>query len=149
DKFSWNYGQSSKLSAFSGRNGNWVDVEAGSPKEYKDDEFMVVNFYRFVFIENPEEEVSRHLSFMQGRDIHGRIYMNEQGINAQYSGPSKDALAYVEWVKSDQRFLDILVQITPALNGHAFPKLKLRYKPSLVQPYECAILLLDKVLLCR
>ncbi|KAL3835299.1 hypothetical protein ACJIZ3_010035 [Penstemon smallii] len=157
DKFSWNYGQSSKLSAFSARNGNWVDVEAGSPKEYKDDEFMVVNFYRFVFIENPEEEVSRHLSFMQidekvatlfychlekkfqngnGRDIHGRIYLNEQGINAQYSGPSKDALAYVEWVKADQRFLDILVQITPALNGHAFPKLKLRYKPSLVQLEE-------------
>ncbi|KAK6153229.1 hypothetical protein DH2020_012868 [Rehmannia glutinosa] len=68
-----------------------------------------------------------------GRDIHGRIYLNEQGINAQYSGPSKDALAYVEWVKEDHRFSDILVQISPAINGHAFPKLKLRYKPSLVQ----------------
>lgn len=51
----------------------------------------------------------------------------------QYSGPSKDALAYIEWVKEDQRFSDILVQISPAINGHAFPKLKLRYKPSLVQ----------------
>lgn len=59
--------------------------------------------------------------------------MNEQGINAQYSGPSKDALAYVEWLREDFRFSDILVQISPALNGHAFPKLKLRYKPSLVQ----------------
>lgn len=51
----------------------------------------------------------------------------------QYSGPSKDALAYAEWVKEDNRFSDILVQISPAVNGHAFPKLKLRYKPSLVQ----------------
>lgn len=50
-----------------------------------------------------------------------------------HSGPSKDALAYVEWLREDHRFSDILVQISPASNGHAFPKLKLRYKPSLVQ----------------
>ncbi|PIN24833.1 Rhodanese-related sulfurtransferase [Handroanthus impetiginosus] len=135
-KFSWDYGESFNLSAFSSSNGNWVEVEAGAPKEYKDDEFIVVNFYRFVFVKDPEEEVSRHLSFMQGRDLHGRIYLNEQGINAQYSGPSKDAFAYVEWVKEDPRFSDILVQISPAINGHAFPKLKLRYKPSLVQLEE-------------
>ncbi|KAL8547809.1 hypothetical protein ACS0TY_007223 [Phlomoides rotata] len=133
-KLSWKLGECFNLSAFSSSNGNWV--EAGAPKEYTDDEFIVVNFYRFVFVENPEEEVSKHLSFMQGRDIHGRIYLNEQGINAQYSGPSKDALAYSEWVKEDNRFSDILVQISPAINGHAFPKLKLRYKPSLVQVEE-------------
>ncbi|TYH80229.1 hypothetical protein ES332_D03G118100v1 [Gossypium tomentosum] len=68
-----------------------------------------------------------------GLDIHGRIYINQQGINAQYSGPSKHSFAYVEWLKEDDRFLDILVQTSPAFNGHAFPKLKLRYKPSLVQ----------------
>ncbi|XP_011086965.1 rhodanese-like domain-containing protein 8, chloroplastic [Sesamum indicum] len=135
-RFSWKYGESFNLLAFSSSNGNWVEVEAGARKEYEDDEFIVVNFYRFVFIQDPEEEVSKHLSFMQGRDIHGRIYLNEQGINAQYSGPSKDALAYVEWLKEDHRFSDILVQISPAISGHAFPKLKLRYKPSLVQLEE-------------
>ncbi|XP_016449400.1 rhodanese-like domain-containing protein 8, chloroplastic isoform X3 [Nicotiana tabacum] len=68
-----------------------------------------------------------------GRDVHGRIYLNQQGINAQYSGPKKDALAYVSWVREDLRFSDVLVQISPASNGHTFPRLKLRYKPSLVQ----------------
>ncbi|XP_052181623.1 rhodanese-like domain-containing protein 8, chloroplastic isoform X2 [Diospyros lotus] len=108
--------------------------------EVEDDDdhqkFVVVNFYRFVFIKHPEEEVSRHLSFLQGLDIHGRIYLNEQGINAQYSGPSKDALAYVKWLREDHRFSDVLFQISPALSGHAFPRLKLRYKPSLVQLEE-------------
>lgn len=52
---------------------------------------------------------------------------------AQYSGPRRDAVAYVEWVREDERFADVLVQISAAPNGHAFPKLKLRYKPSLVQ----------------
>ncbi|WCJ34755.1 tRNA uridine(34) hydroxylase [Euphorbia peplus] len=97
------------------------------------EDFVVVNFYRFVFIEDPRHEVSKHLDFLKDLDIHGRIYVNEQGINAQFSGPSKHALSYVEWLKEDSRFSDILVQISPACNGHAFPKLKLRYKPSLVQ----------------
>ncbi|XP_020248513.1 rhodanese-like domain-containing protein 8, chloroplastic isoform X4 [Asparagus officinalis] len=49
------------------------------------------------------------------------------------SGPRKDALAYAKWLKDDHKFTDILVQTSPSLNGHAFPRLKLRYKPSLVQ----------------
>uniref|UniRef100_A0A1D1YN99 Rhodanese-like domain-containing protein 8, chloroplastic n=1 Tax=Anthurium amnicola TaxID=1678845 RepID=A0A1D1YN99_9ARAE len=98
-----------------------------------DGEFLVVNFYHFVPIESPLSEVSKHLTFLQGRDIHGRIYINEQGINAQYSGPCKDALAYAEWLKEDDHFSGILVQISPTSRGHAFPQLKLRYKPSLVQ----------------
>ncbi|KAK4844893.1 hypothetical protein QYF36_025763 [Acer negundo] len=96
-------------------------------------DFLVVNFYKFVFIKNPEEEVAKHLSFLEDLNIHGRVYLNEQGINAQYSGPSKDALAYVEWLREDEKLFDVLVQISRAQNGHAFPKLKLRYKPSLVQ----------------
>ncbi|XP_037466271.1 rhodanese-like domain-containing protein 8, chloroplastic isoform X3 [Triticum dicoccoides] len=49
------------------------------------------------------------------------------------SGPRKDAMAYADWVRKDRRFSDILIQISPALSGHAFPRLKLRYKQSLVQ----------------
>ncbi|XP_058090394.1 rhodanese-like domain-containing protein 8, chloroplastic [Magnolia sinica] len=108
----------------------YSDFDGGKASDW---DFVVVNFYRFVYIKDPEEEISKHLSFLQGRDIHGRVYVNEQGINAQYSGPSKDALSYVEWLKQDRRFSDILVQISPALSGHAFPRLKLQYKPSLVQ----------------
>ncbi|KAM2231996.1 hypothetical protein ACFX1S_016185 [Malus domestica] len=99
----------------------------------EDNEWVVVNFYHFVMIKDAEAEVAKHLSFVEDLDIRGRIYLNEQGINAQYSGPLRDALAYVEWLRGDERFSGILVQISAATNGHAFPKLKLRYKPSLVQ----------------
>ncbi|KAF7069728.1 hypothetical protein CFC21_075312 [Triticum aestivum] len=97
------------------------------------EEFVVVTFYKLAPVEDPRAEVAAHLHFLQGRDIHGRIYMNEQGINAQYSGPRKDAMAYADWLRTDPRFSDILVQVSPALTGHAFPRLKLRYKQSLVQ----------------
>ncbi|PPD81937.1 hypothetical protein GOBAR_DD21135 [Gossypium barbadense] len=52
-------------------------------------------------------------------------------LHSLYSGPSKHSFAYVKWLKEDDRFLDILVQTSPAFNEHAFPKLKLRYKPHL------------------
>ncbi|XAR53134.1 hypothetical protein NMG60_11021555 [Bertholletia excelsa] len=107
---------------------------------YVDHDYIVVNFYHFVFIKDPEEEVSRHLSFLQGLDIHGRIYLNKQGINAQYSGPPKDALGYMKWLREDHRFSDVLFQISPALGGHAFPRLKLRYKPSLIQASDTGII---------
>ncbi|KAG2533668.1 hypothetical protein PVAP13_9NG036104 [Panicum virgatum] len=87
------------------------------PPEEEDDgtRFVVVTFYKFLPLEDPRAEVASHLHFLQ------------------YSGPRKDAAAYADWVKKDHRFCDMLVQTSPALAGHAFPRLKLRYKPSLVQ----------------
>ncbi|CDO98592.1 unnamed protein product [Coffea canephora] len=134
--FSWECKRSFEICALSSNSqgNNWVRVQPEKDENFREeDEFVVVNFYHFVFIEDPQEEVSKHLSFMQGRNIHGRIYLNEQGINAQYSGPAKDALAYAKWVKEDHRFAGVLVQISPVSNGHAFPRLRLRYKPSLLE----------------
>lgn len=105
------------------------------PSSSSSSDFVVVNFYHFVLIKNPQQQVAKHLSFLELEclDIHGRVYLNEQGINAQFSGPSEDAMAYVNWIKEDSSFSDILVQISPSQTGHTFPSLKLRYKPSLVQ----------------
>lgn len=46
----------------SSSNGDWLEVSKEIDNEK---EFIVVNFYRFVFIKDPEEEVSKHLSFME------------------------------------------------------------------------------------
>jgi hypothetical protein len=46
-------------------------------------------------------------------------------------------MAYAEWVKKDPRFSSIFIQVSPCLHHHAFPRLKLRYKPSLVQVRTC------------
>ncbi|XP_078148094.1 rhodanese/Cell cycle control phosphatase superfamily protein isoform X2 [Carex rostrata] len=88
---------------------------ASERDETLEDEFLVINFYKFVSVKDPQEEVTKQLDFLQ------------------YSGPRNDAIAYVEFLRKDPRFSDILVQTSPALNRHAFPRLKLRYKPSLVQ----------------
>ena len=75
----------------------------------------------------PRPRVQRH-------DIKGRIYINEQGINAQLSGYGNDALAYAQWVtEEDPRFRGTRVSVYDSPTGHAFPRLTLRYKSGLVQ----------------
>jgi predicted sulfurtransferase len=70
----------------------------------------------------------------QRHDIKGRIYINEQGINAQLSGGGNDALAYAQWVtEGDARFQGTRVSVYDSPTGHAFPRLTLRYKSGLVQ----------------
>ncbi|GJP36018.1 hypothetical protein CLOM_g20559 [Closterium sp. NIES-68] len=95
--------------------------------------FVVLNFYHFADVAEPHGDVERHLAFLQDRDIRGRIYMSHQGINAQLSGPASHVLEYADWVRSDPRFALVPLQLSPSPIGHAFPRLRLRYKPALVQ----------------
>ncbi|KAL5052367.1 hypothetical protein RYX36_033049, partial [Vicia faba] len=96
------------------RNSEWATQVQQARSSSRD--FIAVNFYHFVLIKNPQELVAKHLSFLEleGVDINGRISLNEQGINAHYSGPSEDVITYVNWIKQDTRFSDILVQISPS-----------------------------------
>ncbi|KAL3693849.1 hypothetical protein R1sor_007500 [Riccia sorocarpa] len=109
-----------------------ADVESSHAAE-SSVEHWVVNFYHFVGIDDPHLEVTRHTEFLKDRDVRGRIYISEQGINAQLSSRGRIAIDYAEWVKKDPRFSELLVQASPSPEGHAFPRLRLRYKPSLVQ----------------
>ncbi|CAI5497795.1 unnamed protein product [Closterium sp. Naga37s-1] len=95
--------------------------------------FLVLNFYHFADVEDAHGDVERHRAFLQERDIRGRIYISHQGINAQLSGPASHVMEYAEWVRSDQRFARVPLQLSPSPIGHAFPRLRLRYKPALVQ----------------
>ena len=45
-----------------------------------------------------------HQKWVLGRDFAGRIYISAQGINAQYSAPTPDALAYAQWVAQQPGF---------------------------------------------
>lgn len=102
-------------------------TEAAGTMAYK-----LVTFYCFTKIDNPRAEVQRHKAFCQARDIRSRIYINEQGINAQLSGKGDDAVEYAKWVTSDPRFTGTRVSVYDSPE-HGFPKLRLRYKANLVQ----------------
>lgn len=91
----------------------------------------VLAFYCFTPIESPEEEVRRHKAFFEGRDAKARLYISQEGLNAQMSIAKDDALAYMEWLKSDPRFKEIEFKLHYA-DEHVFPKLTIKVRKQLV-----------------
>lgn len=104
------------------------DAEDGDPA------YQLITFFRFAEIEDPEAEVERHRAHIakNGWELRGRIYVNEQGINAQMSGRKREGEAYAKWVDSDPRFAGMRISVYP-MEAQAHPRLALRYKPNLVQ----------------
>ncbi len=49
-------------------------------------DYWVLAFYWLGKLEEPALEVAKHKEFFKTRDLKGRIYISEQGINAQMSG---------------------------------------------------------------
>ncbi|CAD7698986.1 unnamed protein product [Ostreobium quekettii] len=94
--------------------------------------YCVVSFYHLVDIDCPQKVVSKHKEWIGGRDIKGRIYLSRLGINAQLSGLVEDATDYARWVEGQDLFKGLRWSQEPC-SGHQFPRLRLQYKPNLVQ----------------
>jgi UPF0176 protein len=91
--------------------------------------FLVVSCYKFVEVADPRSEVADHQAFAQGRDLTGRIYIADEGINAQFSGTPEAAQAYMEWL--DDRFggMEFKIQEHPE---QAFPRMTIKVRRQLV-----------------
>ncbi|KAG2497051.1 hypothetical protein HYH03_005050 [Edaphochlamys debaryana] len=97
-------------------------------------DYCIVNFYHLTPVEDPQAAVEQHRKWVEqmGLDIRGRIYISSQGMNCQYGGTVEQATAYAEWVKQQPGFQGLRYTVWPSPEGHAFPKLRLKYKPSLI-----------------
>lgn len=93
--------------------------------------YLVLAYYLFTEIENPEEEVRKQKKFFENRDVTGRIYLSKQGINGQMSGSREDALAYMEWLKEDERFREIEFKVH-LHKEQAFPRMTVKSRKQLV-----------------
>ncbi|EFN58640.1 hypothetical protein CHLNCDRAFT_10350, partial [Chlorella variabilis] len=96
------------------------------------EEYVVVNFYHLVDIPRPHEVINNHRAWMEGREVRGRIYISEQGINAQYGGLRKDAEGYARWLADTQPLFKGLLYTVWPVEGHQYPKLRLKYRPNLI-----------------
>ncbi len=97
--------------------------------------YIVFAFYHFLTppesIEDPQKLIKDHKKFFEGKDVKGRIYINEEGINGQMSIHEKDAESYVGWLHTFPFFKDVefKVHLHPE---HAFAKLTVKYRKQLV-----------------
>lgn len=94
-------------------------------------EYLVLAYYIFTEIENPEYEVKKHKKFFENRDVACRIYISHEGINGQMSASKAAAEEYMEWLKGDPRFVNIEFKLHEA-HEQAFAKKTVKVRKQLV-----------------
>ena len=109
-------------------------ANAGTKDGKGEGSHQLLTFFCFTRVPDHEQELEDHRAFIAANDLElrGRIYINQQGINAQMSGRGTDGETYARWVESREHFNGMRVSVYP-VNEQAHPKLSLRYKPQLVQ----------------
>ena len=93
--------------------------------------YCVLAYYHFVDLVQPREEVARHQTFLQNRDVTARVYISEQGINGQMCAHETDAQEYMEWMHSRSEFCSVPFKICRS-HEHVFPRLTVKYRKQLV-----------------
>lgn len=91
----------------------------------------ILAFYHFVSIEDPHLEVQKHHAYFADRDVRCRIYISQDGINAQMSASVEAGEEYMHWLKSDPRFENVEFKIDP-YHEHVFPRIAVKYRKQLV-----------------
>ncbi|CAH0243909.1 MULTISPECIES: rhodanese-related sulfurtransferase [Bacillaceae] len=93
--------------------------------------YRVLLYYLYVPIGNHEEFAVEHLAACKALELKGRILVASEGINGTVSGTIEQTDKYMDMMKSDPRFADIVFKIDEA-EGHAFKKMHVRPRNELV-----------------
>ena len=93
--------------------------------------YRVLLYYKYVPVEDPETFAVEHLEACKEIGLKGRILVGAEGINGTCSGTVEQTDAYMDLLKSDERFADIVFKIDEA-DGHAFKKMHVRARQEIV-----------------
>jgi UPF0176 protein len=93
--------------------------------------YRVLLYYKYVPVEDPETFAAEHLAACKEIGLKGRILVGTEGINGTCSGTIEQTDAYMELLRSDERFSDIVFKIDEA-DGHAFKKMHVRPRKEIV-----------------
>lgn len=91
----------------------------------------VLLFYKYATVENPSEFATEHLMFCKNLGIKGRIIIASEGINGTLSGSPEQTEAYINHMRQDVRFADIVYKVDEE-DESPFDKMFVRHKKELV-----------------
>ena len=94
-------------------------------------EYIVILFYKYTEIENPESLLERELAVCEVLDIKGRLIIAGEGINATLEGTKENIEKYKVHIKKDKRFKHLDVKESVG-NGKAFPRLSIKVRDEIV-----------------
>lgn len=96
--------------------------------------FRLLTFYKFIGVPDPHAEVKKLKEFCVDIDMRGRIYIGEEGINAQCSANAGQKEALIYYLNNHPLFNDIedIESKETPVDSHKFPKMIVRYRKEIV-----------------
>lgn len=99
-----------------------------------EEKYTLLTFYKFVDIENPEDEVLDHLKFTKDIGMKGRIYIGTEGISSTVTGNEGQILAYKLYLNNHPLWRDIadIDEKSSPVDGHQFPRMQVKLRDEIV-----------------
>jgi UPF0176 protein len=100
--------------------------------------FIVLLFYKYTEIQNPEEIRQSQWNFCQDHNLKGRIIVANEGINGTLAGKKEDVEAYQEYMNSQELFQNIHWKKSLGKQdnpGSDFPKLSVKVRKEVVSAH--------------
>ena len=93
---------------------------------------VTVSFYKYVVLENLDNLRDNLYENWRQLEVLGRIYLAEEGINAQLSVPKHNWEVFVKQVYSYSFFKDVIFKKAVEDDGKSFFKLTVKIRPQIV-----------------
>ena len=106
-------------------------VELKKCLKREDYDRITCSFYKYCFIENPENLRNKLYSDLIDIEILGRIYVSKEGINAQISIPEQNVVDFKSYINKIDVFSDIKFKHAVE-EGASFLKLKILVRDEIV-----------------
>jgi len=91
-----------------------------------------VSFYRYVIIKNAQLTRDKLFFDFAQLGMLGRIYIANEGINAQFSVPEENYQSLIDYLNSDERFKNMPLKIAVEDDGKSFYKLVIKVRKKIV-----------------
>ncbi len=95
------------------------------------EDYSILLYYCYADIQDAEAYREEHHLKCLDLNLRGRIIISPEGLNGTVSGTKEECEAYMEYVKSDERFGDTEFKVE-SHDKMAFAKLHVRVKPEIV-----------------
>ncbi|HVO75055.1 MAG TPA: rhodanese-related sulfurtransferase [Ignavibacteriaceae bacterium] len=93
--------------------------------------FLLLSFYKYIFIEEPKIIAEKMLSFCLGEQLKGKVYIAAEGINGNISGPAGSAEKFKAFLTEYELFKNIVFKEDQTGN-FVYSRMHVRLKRELV-----------------
>ncbi len=97
----------------------------------KKESYIIILFYKFTKINNPELFKLKQRKIAEKFDLKGRMLIGKEGVNATFEGTTKDVKGYMKELKKQRVFKDLVFKQSEG-TGTGFTKLKVKVRPEIV-----------------